>query len=362
MTFLFPLLAAIMSVKPRGSIVASHTPHDIAILIPAHNEEATLPSTLKSITEAINTVSEVSSCRFRILVGADGCTDETETTASRMGAEVLPIRTQIGKWATISTLVERCRESHWTVLADCGVAWPRDFLVKLLPLLNKEDVIGVAPTYRNDTSGIVERLVWGTERAIKKIESKCGGPVSVHGATVCYRTKELSRTLRFLSDRKWLNDDIVIPLCLRAFYPTKKLEYAANLVVNESAPTHRPTSREFIRRRRLVHGNIEWIRHLWGTIWRHNFVVAILAGRRVFRLLWGYWAASSALTLALHADVFDLPAPHLWCLTIACSALFSCVKQLRTLLESGLASILTPYYFVAATLRSPTTSCVTRWN
>lgn len=362
MTFLFPLIAAIMSVKPQRTNSASPTPQEIAILIPAHNEEATLPITLKSITEAISAVGTISPCRFRILVGADGCTDKTETTALGMGAEVLVMPSQIGKWGTISALVEKYRESHWTVLADCGVEWPRDFLVKLLPLLSREDVIGVAPTYRNDASGLVERVVWGTERAIKMIESKCGGPVSVHGATVCYRTKELSLALRSLSDRHWLNDDIVIPLCLRALYPTKKLEYAANLIVNDNSSTYRPASREFIRRRRLVHGNIEWIRHLWGTIWKQNFVVGILASRRVFRLLWGYWAASSALTLALHADIFALPAPQLWGFTIACGALVSCVKQLRTLLDSGLASILTPYYFVAATLRSPTTSYVTRWN
>lgn len=218
----------------------------------------------------------------------------------------------------------------------------------------------MAPTYRNDTAGIVEKLMWGTERAIKKIESKCGGPVSVHGATVCYRTQELTSTLQFLSDRHWLNDDIVIPLCLRALYPSKRIEYASHLVVDEHTDMGRPPSREFVRRRRLVHGNIEWIRYLWGTVWRHNYVAAILASRRVFRLLWGYWAVLAALSL--YGNLFNLPWLQLLYLLLPLAILVFYVKQFRTLLESCVASLLAPYYFVITTLRSSTSPYETQWS
>lgn len=362
MTFLFPILAASISPSRRQISMPSVQPAHIAILIPAHNEEALLPTTLASITEAVLEATQSSQCSFRILVGADGCTDDTESTARRMHADVITMPFQSGKWATISTLVTHCQESDWIVLADCGVTWPKDFLAQLLPFLARRDVMGVAPTYRNDTSGFVERLIWRTERSIKRIESKCGGPVSVHGATVCYRTKELTSTLRFLSDHHWLNDDIVIPLCLRSLFPAMKLHYASHLTVYESSETSRPRTREFIRRRRLVHGNIQWILHLWGTTWRFNPIAAILASRRVFRLLWGYWATLAVLTLALNAGVFNLPIPVLLPLSGIIMAPFVLIHQLRGLLESGLASLLAPYYFMTATLGSPPSPEATQWN
>ena len=362
MTFLFPLLAAIISPSTKRAAVSSPHPRNVAILIPAHNEETVIQKTLESIAEAIKVATDTSPCAFRVLVGADGCTDTTAATATKMGAEVLTMPRKTGKWSTISTLVASCQESQWIVLADCGAAWPKDFLARLLPLLTREETMGIAPTYLNDASGLVERLVWRTERAIKMIESKCGGPVSVHGATVCYRTKELTSTLQFLSNHHWLNDDIVIPLCLRALYPAKNLEYATHLTVNDSAAIKSPASREFVRRRRLVLGNIQWIRHLWVPIWRQNYVADILASRRVFRLLWGYWAISTASTFALYIEVFNLPKPQLLALALLITALFSCVKQLRTLLESGLASILAPYYLLVAILRSSTSPYVTQWN
>lgn len=362
MTFLFPLLAAVCSPPARRSMPSAPHPQTIGILIPAHNEEALLPTTLCDVSRAIQQARRLSPCSFRVLVGADGCTDSTAKLAVELGAEVIATPKQIGKWSMISQLVESCQETQWMVLADCGVTWPRDFLVRLLPLLTKPDVVGVAPTYRNDTSGLVERVVWGTERAIKRIESRCGGPVSVHGATVCYRAAELTETLQFLSAHHWLNDDIVIPLCIRALNPSKRLEYVSNLTVSEAATPGRPITNEFVRRRRLVQGNIQWIRHLWGPVWKHNYVAAILAGRRIFRLLWGYWALGVALTITLTASTFNFTTVQFLVWGALFSALFFYVEQLRRLLESGVVSLLAPYYFFVSALRPSNVTQVTRWR
>lgn len=364
MTVLFPLLAMITSSRrsaPHLPRASSH-PLSVDILIPAHNEVALLPVTLESIRAAIEEATRTSTCTFHIRVGADGCTDDSEAIARAHGAEVISTPTRVGKWQTINSLVSESAESDWIVLADCGVTWPSDFLIKLIPLLKKRDLIGVAPTYRNDESGLVERIIWAAERVIKRLESACGGPVSVHGATVCYRTDELRSTLQFLSSRRWLNDDVVIPLCMRALHPSMHLEYASHLSVNESAAARRAASSEFRRRRRLVHGNIEWITSLWGTIWKHNHVAALLASRRIFRLLWGYWTLCSSLTLALLVDLLNFSSPIFGGIVLGCTALAMCIRQLRTLLESCLASILTPYYLFTAELHTPNSLDVTKWN
>ena len=362
MTILFPFLAALISVPSRRQNPSNRSPNHFAILIPAHNEEALLPGTLTSINNAITEVKKGSPCTFRIIVGADGCTDTTETVASQMHAEVLTMPTKTGKWGTISALVKNCADTEWVILADCGVQWPHDFLSQLLPLLQNADTIGVAPTYQNDTSGIIERLIWGTERAIKRIEAKSGGPISVHGATVCYRTEELSDTLNFLSHHHWLNDDIVIPLTLRALYPSHKIEYRRSLAVKESAKAPREGISEFRRRRRLVHGNIQWIKLLWGSLWRHNHIAALLACRRVFRLLWAYWMVFTVLAVAYYSGMFEYPSSHLILATLCCAAIVPCIPQLRNLLQSALASLLAPYYFTLAIARSPATYQDTKWN
>lgn len=362
MTVLFPLLAVMATPYRRKLPLVSSHPLAVDILVPAHNEAELLPITLASIQEAIAAATHKSPCSFHIRVGADGCTDSSEAVARSLGAEVISTPIRAGKWETINTLVGKSAESDWIVLADCGVTWSSDFLVNLLPLLRRHDVIGVAPTYRNDASGVIERFIWGAERLIKRLESMCGGPVSVHGATVCYRTEALRSTLQFLSGRRWINDDVVIPLCMRALHPSKHLEYAWHLSVNESAAEGPIASSEFRRRRRLVHGNIEWITSLWGTIWKHNHVAAILASRRIFRLLWGYWTLCGSLTVALVVDLLNFSSPLFGGLVVGFTALAVCVRQLRTLLESCLASILTPYYLFTVASHSPSSLHVTKWN
>ena len=361
-TILFPMLAALMGKSSQRNASPRHHPSHVAVLIPAHNEEDLLPVTLTSIQSALTELHKYSACTFRIIVGADGCTDSTEALSARMGAEVVSMPSKTGKWGTISALIRTCSETDYVILADCGVEWPQDFLTRLLPLLRNEDVIGVAPTYRNDTSGIIEKIVWGTERTIKQIEAKSGGPVSVHGATVCYRTEELCRALDFLSQHQWLNDDVVIPLTLRALYPTKRIEYGLSLTVAESAKPPSNGGSEFRRRRRLVLGNIQWITLLWGPIWRINRIAALLACRRVFRLLWAYWVVFTALAVAYYSRTFEYASsPHLLG-ALVCAAIISFVSPLKNIFQSGWASVLAPYYFTVAIVRAPDSHKETQWN
>jgi cellulose synthase/poly-beta-1,6-N-acetylglucosamine synthase-like glycosyltransferase len=362
MTFLFPLITAACRTRRSQRIDSAPLPQKISILIPAHNEERLLPGTLNSIFQAIEATKSGWPCIFRILVGADGCTDKTEQIATSMGAELLTMPAKTGKWGTLCTLVATCSNTDWTILADSGVTWPRDFLLRLQPLLLEKDAIGVAPTYRNNTSGPVEQLIWGLESIIKRLEGQSGGPVSVHGATVCYRTKELGEALRLLSSRHWLNDDIVIPLTLRALYPGQHISYVASLAVSEAEKPKCPKASEFRRRRRLVLGNVQWITFLWGPVWLRNSSAALLAGRRIFRLLWVYWGASACLTIASCSGIFALPLPYLLTLTAIMLVLVLRIAQLRVLLESGLASALAPYYLLFAVLSPPFASQDTKWN
>lgn len=73
------LLAGLLPYKTRRY---TQKPSSCAIIIPAHNEEITLATTLASLKDQ---VSE----NDRVIVVADNCTDATAAIARRMGAEVL---------------------------------------------------------------------------------------------------------------------------------------------------------------------------------------------------------------------------------------------------------------------------------
>jgi 1,2-diacylglycerol 3-beta-glucosyltransferase len=88
-----PLLAALyfwvlaafaLRRRPRFAIPADPPRTRFAVVIPAHNEEAGIAATLQSCRDL-----DYPPDRFRVVVIADNCTDDTATIGRRHGAEVL---------------------------------------------------------------------------------------------------------------------------------------------------------------------------------------------------------------------------------------------------------------------------------
>ncbi|MHA7262221.1 glycosyltransferase family 2 protein [Arthrobacter sp. TMN-37] len=74
-----PLAPKLVMAATRG---VYHGPVSVTVLIPAHNEEASLPSTIASLRSQSHPPE-------RIIVVADNCTDNTAALARRAGVEVL---------------------------------------------------------------------------------------------------------------------------------------------------------------------------------------------------------------------------------------------------------------------------------
>ncbi|MEU8915640.1 hypothetical protein [Streptomyces nigrescens] len=64
------------------------TPEAIAVVIPAHNEEALLPPALAAVTAAAGHPA-LADLRVMTVVAADACVDETAKVADTAGASVL---------------------------------------------------------------------------------------------------------------------------------------------------------------------------------------------------------------------------------------------------------------------------------
>ena len=289
---------------------------------------------------------------YSIHVGADGCRDQTAAVARSLGATVHEFKQQ-GKWKTLRTLVQSCAEADWVFLSDAGIEWPLDFLSKCLPYFHQSDLMGLAPTYDVTDDGVLERIHWIVERHFKSIEENAGGPVSIHGPTVAYRRVELADAFESLGPTNWINDDIVLPITMRSRNPECRIHYATDISTIDrfhAAPV-KPVL-EFRRRKRIVMGNIQWVRQVIAG--SRDTVVSLLACRRIFRLFWAYWG----LALALGVAFLLLPAGvTLGAVGITMlSALFIRLRRtasgeqggLDKVLDAAAASLMAPYYLIAS--------------
>ncbi len=342
MTWLFPLLAAALKSRDQEPDLepGENGRTSFVIGIPVHNDAERLELTLNSIEASLYFAGEES--RGRIVVAADGCSDETAETARRHGAEVLELQPQQGKWKALSAIAQAANNVDWVVLADAGVLWPPILIKRIRRLFSNPAVAGAAPAYCNPAGGAVEMVHWQLEKHLKSLENMAGGPVSVHGATVAYRLTILKAALQRLSGRDWRNDDVVIPLAVRAENAGKKLVYLPDVCVSEQ-PGQADPRKEGRRRRRMAQGNIEWL-PLLREVWRANPAAALVAARRVFRLLWAYWL------LALAAGIWPLvfgAAPGAPSLAII-AALAAALTALRGwgLAAAARASLVSPFYLL----------------
>lgn len=342
MTWLFPVIACLFyKQQKRNPNTSDLLPAELAVLIPAHNEERHLPTTLASIQRAVQLARKhFPTLRIVISVAADGCTDRTAVIAREMGAEVIEHEQSKGKWHTLQALVRHNRKSDWVILADAGVAWPETLLSELFPYCLDADTIGIAPTYHNAHAGILEKLAWMLERHLKNIESLCGGPVSVHGATVAYRTDKLLPAIDKLVHGEWLNDDVVLPLLMRALYPNGTIRYMPHIAVQEQAANEIPVVQEYTRRKRMAVGNVQWVR---ARLWQGDLVVGTLAMRRVCRMLWAYWCMMCGVAV-ISVIQWNLPA-EASIIALLCATALCCVRPARRLARTAGASLMVPYYF-----------------
>lgn len=100
MAIMFEMVAGISSISPRRRLLTMYREQDspapvdgpvrVTVLVPAHNEEVSLPATLA----ALNAQSRAPE---RVVVIADNCTDRTAQIAREMGADVFETVANVGK-------------------------------------------------------------------------------------------------------------------------------------------------------------------------------------------------------------------------------------------------------------------------
>ena len=266
----------------------------IDILIPAHNEETHLEVTINSLRESFRQAGR----NCRIIVGLDACTDNSKLIAVRCADIVVPLDFH-SKWKTINYLLKFVN-SEWIAFVDVGALWPENMFQVFEQFENDNELLFVAPSYQMRTSSILQKLNWWLESRLKSIENKAGGPITVHGSTIFYKVPILLNVLKTLSYRDWLNDDVIIPLTMRALYPKMRGLYLADTPIIDLPPVRLKSN----RRLRMSIGNFEVVEFLEQKIIKVPKLISLLWFRRHIRIYWAYFILMF-LILFLVSSPFD---------------------------------------------------------
>lgn len=122
-----------------------HGVEDVAVLIPAHNEELVLGESLASVLELVP--------RDNVHVVSDGSTDRTVEIARQFGVHVLSTYTNVGKAGALREAIERfelVRRYPLVLLLDADTRLESDYFSAALPMFADRRIVAVAGFVRSD--------------------------------------------------------------------------------------------------------------------------------------------------------------------------------------------------------------------
>jgi len=123
--------------------VPAMTVRDVAVLIPAHNEELVIESSIEAIAALVP--------RENIHVVSDGSTDRTAQLARQTGVNVIETRANVGKAGALEEAVDRfglVERFQAVLLLDADTTIEPGYLAAALPHFDDPEVVAVAGAVR----------------------------------------------------------------------------------------------------------------------------------------------------------------------------------------------------------------------
>lgn len=114
-------------------------PHQVAVLVPAHNESLVIADTITSLLKIIN--------KENIFIVSDGSTDDTVKIAKSFGVHVLDQFPGKGKAGALESCIKHFRITNKykaVLLVDADTRLKEDYLTKALPFFKDSKVVAVA--------------------------------------------------------------------------------------------------------------------------------------------------------------------------------------------------------------------------
>jgi cellulose synthase/poly-beta-1,6-N-acetylglucosamine synthase-like glycosyltransferase len=284
----------------------SMTVQDVAVLIPAHNEEMVIEASIAAIAALVP--------RCNVHVVSDGSTDRTAELARRTGVNVIETRTNVGKAGALEEAIERfglVQRFRAVLLLDADTTIEPGYFDAALPHFDDPQVVAVAGAVRTHWHGralsmVGKVLVCHRERiyAISQRLLKFGqtwrftnATHIVPGFASMYRTAVLPQI-------EMNPPGLVIEDFNMTFEIYQKRLGKVGFTLGAVAVTQDPDNfHDYVRQTR------RWALGLWQTVRRHrlrpNFFSAMLA------LLLGEMVVSSVVFLLVPVLLLVLGLPAL---------------------------------------------------
>jgi glycosyltransferase involved in cell wall biosynthesis len=116
-----------------------------SIIIPAHNESAVIERTLRPLLPLLDQ-------GFEIIVGCNGCVDDTATRARQCSSEITVLETSNkGKHEGLN-LADQAASGQYRMYVDADIRLESNALPTLLSAMERTACLAAAPTFRVDLS------------------------------------------------------------------------------------------------------------------------------------------------------------------------------------------------------------------
>ncbi len=187
----YPLSLIILRpfLRRRGSHPGAVDAPAVALLISAYNEEAVIREKIENSLGL-----DYPAGRLRIIIISDGSTDRTEEIATEYagrGVEVRAFEGRQGKVACLNRVIPAL-EAEIVVMSDSNSLYEKDSIRRLVSHFSDPKIGCVCGRLRyvnprQLAAGEGERLYWGYEGWIKRLESTLGSLLGANGAIYAYR-------------------------------------------------------------------------------------------------------------------------------------------------------------------------------
>jgi cellulose synthase/poly-beta-1,6-N-acetylglucosamine synthase-like glycosyltransferase len=179
---------------PQQRIFAANPagPARVTVIIPAHNEQATLPDTLSSLREQVFTVD-------RIVVVADNCSDLTADVARQAGCAVLETQGNTGRKAgalnqALARLLPASDQRDLFLIMDADTHLTPGFIASAAQLLDSDgEVAAVGGVFAGDSRpGMLAQLQRNEfARYARQISARRGRVFVLTGTATLFRATAL---------------------------------------------------------------------------------------------------------------------------------------------------------------------------
>ncbi len=180
----------------------------ISIVIPAYNEEAFLPATLKSVSEAVQLFEKSTGYPAEIVVVNNNSTDLTHEVAEANGAKVF--LHEIRNIASVRNVGIQNAEHELIVAIDADCFLPPDSLIKMWQFMQDESHVGASLGVKFISDKPLNRAVAGF------IQTIVGFISGIHGAMFVFRRQAALEVGGFPEER-FIAEDSAFAISMRKY-------------------------------------------------------------------------------------------------------------------------------------------------